>query len=298
MPPKRKIVIDIADDSDDAGADAISSKKSKSYTESVGPLSGLEPQISESVTISKEGTKILGKLLKEHEKRDSGIHVLDMIAADDFEGAGISEILVNTCATIASRIQDVFDMLGTMALTCFKMLSEKSLFVPDSPVKNIAMISLRLLDVLGQFEDLGYEYGWQCEITRLCDEAGIDLIQTIGFTNTELRMVKKENIEGWRKAYQRKATECNFAQDEPFNGNGYKYWAKKKRWVPFEDGKLLRLPHWQLGNNEDGKFTRKWFRWDWKIGYRNFSKLYSGGSREYDLTRKEVLDSYPKGDLS
>ncbi|KAB8298087.1 hypothetical protein EYC80_001849 [Monilinia laxa] len=99
MPPKCKIVIDIAADSDDAGSDAVSSKKSKPHMESVGPPSGLEPQISESITISKEGTKIFEKLLKEHEKRDPGIHALDMIAADDFDGAGISEILVNiVCA--------------------------------------------------------------------------------------------------------------------------------------------------------------------------------------------------------
>lgn len=160
------------------------------------------------------------------------------------------------------------DMLGTIVLTCFKALSEKNLLAPNPPVNNIAIISLHLLQILSEFEDIGYEIGWQCEIIRLCDELGIDLTKTVQDTNEKL--VKTDKIENWRTEHRRKETECSFAQNGSFGGNGYKYWAEPKNWHPSRnwdplfDDKIWGLRrNWHPGSGW-GRYTRKWFHWEWR----------------------------------
>lgn len=183
------------------------------------------------------------------------------------------------------RIGEIVEEFGLMILTSLEMLSEHNLLAPDSPVKNIPVILLILLAFVLEWEGLGYDIGWPCEVVRVCDEAGIDLAQPIQYANNMIQ-VKDENIQAWRSEYMKKQTSSGFAKHAPFNGNGYMYWASKEHWMPKHDGpnlyeKLylsrakrgfspvdyLKLsdPMNHGGENEKNEERKKWFRWDWKL---------------------------------
>ncbi|KAF7899407.1 hypothetical protein BELL_0097g00110 [Botrytis elliptica] len=267
--------------------------------------------------VSKNGIKLAEHLLKEQQKREQ-------VDDDDWSGSGISEIMLNMMRDFdrdifqktvspynkwayieglasfltfgelinwamcddSSRIEAIVNEFGTMLLTSLEMLSEHNLFAANSTVKNIPVILLLIFRFLKEWEELGYEIGWPCEVIRLCDEAGIDLLQVIQHTSEKIK-IQEGKLHAWRLEYQRKQTGCTFAESQPFNGNGYMYWASKQDWQPKQDGLHLFKEFYQPddpanGREEDGK--RNWFRWDWKLEYSEFKTKYLGGTR-YVLNR-------------
>jgi hypothetical protein len=147
----------------------------------------------------------------------------------------------------SDTIKAIVNMFGTMVFTSFEMLAEHGLFTPDSSIKNIAIISLLWLEFINQFGgDL--DITWACEVVRLCDEAGIDLTESL---RSQVKL-DKAKIETWRQEYGKKK-ECQEAN----GGDGYKYWAEKKDWKPQDD--------WRVEVYSYGTWDiRKWYRWDWK----------------------------------
>jgi len=137
-------------------------------------------------------------------------------------------------------------MLGLLVLTSYSALSEHSLFKPDSEIKNIGIMSLIMLEfALGPAVDLDVE--WDCEIVRVCDEAGIDL-------DKELRKqvdVSKNDLKELRDAYKEKKEASDFPLALGFGGDGYKAYAETPGWKPEDD----------LGDDDE----KLWYRWDWKL---------------------------------
>ncbi|KAF7946087.1 uncharacterized protein EAE97_005125 [Botrytis byssoidea] len=269
--------------------------------------------------VSKDGIKLAENLLKEQQKREQ-------VDDHDWSGSGIFEIMLNMMKDFdrdifqktvspynkwayieglasfltfgslidwamcddSSRIEAIVNEFGTMLLTSLEMLSEHNLLAANSTVKNIPVILLLLFKFLKEWGELGYEIGWPCEIVRQCDEAGIDLVQAIQHTSEKIK-IQEGNLHAWRLQYQRKQNGCTFAQSQPFNGNGYMYWANKQDWQPKQDGLHLIKEFYQpddLANyGQEDEERRKWFRWDWKMEYSEFQTRYHGGSR-YVLNRK------------
>ncbi|TGO46553.1 hypothetical protein BCON_0318g00030 [Botryotinia convoluta] len=269
--------------------------------------------------VSKNGIKLAEHLLKEQQKREQ-------VDSHDWSRRGISEIMLNMMRDFdrdifqktvspyskwayieglasfltfrklinwamcddSSRIEAIVNEFDTMLLTSLEMLSEHNLFAVNSTVKNIPVILLLIFEFLKEREDLGYEIGWPCEVVRLCDEAGIDLVQARQNTNEKIK-IQEGKLHTWRKEYQKKQTGCAFALSQPFNGNRYMYWASKQYWQPKQDGLHLVKEFYQpndltnYGQEEEGR--RKWFRWDWKMEYSEFKTKYRGGSR-YVLNRR------------
>ncbi|TGO13168.1 hypothetical protein BTUL_0075g00130 [Botrytis tulipae] len=249
--------------------------------------------------VSKNGIKLAENLLKEQKKREK-------VDDHDWSGSGISEIMLNMMKDFdrdvfqktvspynkwayieglasfftfgslidwamcddSSRIEAIVNEFGTMLLTSLEILSEHNLLAPNSTVRNIPVILLLLFKFLKEWEELGYEIGWPCEVVRLCDKAGIDLVQAIQYTSGKIK-IQEGKVHTWREEYQKKQTECLFAQSQPFNGNGYMYWASKQDWQPKQDALHLIKEFYQpddlanYGQEEEGR--RKWFRWDWKM---------------------------------
>ncbi|ESZ90743.1 hypothetical protein SBOR_8877 [Sclerotinia borealis F-4128] len=158
-------------------------------------------------------------------------------------------------------LKEIINMMGTMVLTSLKMLSEHNLFIPDSQIKNIPIICLLILEFLnGHASDL--DLSWQSEIVRHCDEADIKLVKTV----RKQVSISKKSLEDWRSNYKEKMEDCEDAENE----DGYKIWAKQKNWKPEND---------YHDTNE-----RKWYRWDWKLEYKDFKQDHAGGHK-YDLTK-------------
>ncbi|QSZ34341.1 hypothetical protein DSL72_005932 [Monilinia vaccinii-corymbosi] len=260
--------------------------------------------------VSNKGIELAEHLAKETKKRE-------YVDDHDSSGCGVSEVMLNMLSDfnqdlfrptfspyrkwahvegLASylkvenlmnwamcndslRIRDIVDEFGLMILTSLEMLSEHNLLAPDSRVKNIPIILLLMLNFAKEWEPLGYHIRWPCEVVRLCDEAGIDLAQCIQHTNGMIT-VKEERIQAWRKDYEKKRTSSDFAKLEPFNGNGYMYWARKKNWQPKHDGQKFKEFYQPDDPRNYGREEkeRDWFRWDWKIEYPAFTKEYPGGT--------------------
>jgi hypothetical protein len=174
-------------------------------------------------------------------------------------------------------------MIGVMVLTCFDVLYEHSLFKPDSEIKNLAIISLLLLEFIeGDAIDLDCK-GWGVEIVRLCDEAGIDLMKEL---RKQVR-VKEKTIDDYRAIHtEKKHSEFG---DEKTDGNGYIVFSKKKGWK----------------REDDILYDRMWYRWDWALEvriccitiqlsantlqYKEFKVNHPGGTR-YDLTKMSMRE--------
>ncbi|KAF7886140.1 hypothetical protein EAF00_010243 [Botryotinia globosa] len=198
--------------------------------------------------VSNNGIKLAENLLKEQRKREK-------VDDHDWSGSGISEIMLNmmkhfdrdvfqktvspynkwayieglasflTFGSLidwamcddSSRIEAIVNEFGTMLLTSLEMLSEHNLLAANSAVKNIPVILLLLFKFLKEWEELGYEIGWPCEVVRLCDEAGIDLVQAIQYTIS---------------AFQWKRLITEFYQPDDFANYGQEEERKRKwfRW--------------------------------------------------------------------
>jgi len=104
-------------------------------------------------------------------------------------------------------------MLGLMVLTSYDILSEHNLLTPDSEVKNIAIISLLILEFLCDWAtDL--DCTWGCELVRLCDEAGIKLDEHV----RKQVSISKKQIAEYRAEYKKKKEASEYGQDEEDDG--------------------------------------------------------------------------------
>ncbi|KAF7947921.1 hypothetical protein EAE96_008992 [Botrytis aclada] len=174
-----------------------------------------------------------------------------------FFKAGDTEMWMNV--DDADGLREICEMIATMMLTSFEMLSEHNLFTADSEIKNIPIICLIFLEFFDNTAtDLDLDC--QCEILRLCDEAGIDLTKHV---RKQVHIPEKK-FNDWRDKYKSKKEDFTEADD----GNGYKFWAEKKKWKPEHDVKLN--PKWN-------QMERQWFKWDWKLEYKEFKKNHPGG---------------------
>lgn len=134
-------------------------------------------------------------------------------------------------------IEEVFNMFGTVLLTAFDMLSEHGLLAADSPLPNIGIIALLMIEfVYDSASD--FNINWAHEAVRALDKAGVEL---------KLRKevhVSQEKIDELREHYKEKESE------EVEDGkNIYKVHASDRSWGSIDDF-------------ENGE--RIWARWDWK----------------------------------
>ncbi|KAF7946086.1 uncharacterized protein EAE97_005124 [Botrytis byssoidea] len=168
-------------------------------------------------------------------------------------------------------LREEVGMIGIMVLTSFEMLSEHKLFSADSEIKNIPIICPIILEFLDSYTtDLFDGSSWQCEVVRLCDQAGIDLSKSI----RKQVDIDEEKLTAWRQEYKEKKENFEGAED----GDGYKFWAEKSDWRPEDDLKEKDPDsRWMLP-------TKNWYRWDWKTEYQ-FAKANLKGGNKYDLSK-------------
>ncbi|PQE14944.1 SAP domain-containing isoform 2 protein [Rutstroemia sp. NJR-2017a WRK4] len=296
---------DEPEDSDESESDSETHKSNRDVPKSIPTGQPLGEEWTHRVSdygypISRDGVKILDKLHHEQEKRDQDLH--GMFIYTDWNGWGYNELLTNMLKTFnrdlykktvspykkwayvegftaflqggriwewmmnddSDTIKAIMNMFGIMLFTSFEMLAEHDLFKPDSSIKNISIIPLLWLEFIDQ-DGGDLDITWGCEVVRLCDEAGIDLTESL---RSQVKL-DKTKIEAWREEY-RKKKECQ-------DGDGYKYWAEKKDWTPKDDWKV-QVFDW--GNWD----VRKWYRWDWKLEFKEFSKNHSTSGNYYDIT--------------
>ncbi|KAF7910073.1 uncharacterized protein EAE98_012216 [Botrytis deweyae] len=257
--------------------------------------------------LSQDGVELAQKLDKERDKRNQDHY--DTHIYNDFNGYGSSEAIQNFLKdfnrdiykkTISpykkwayvealavffkagdpaewlmqdnpDGLREEVGMIGIMVLTSFEMLSEHKLFSADSEIKNIPIICLIILEFLDSYTtDLFDGSSWQCEVVRLCDQAGIDLSKSI----RKQVDIDEEKLTAWREEYKEKKENFEGAED----GDGYKFWAEKSDWRPEDDMKE---------KEPDSRWifpTKNWYRWDWKTEYQ-FAKANLKGGNKYDLSK-------------
>jgi hypothetical protein len=138
---------------------------------------------------------------------------------------------------------DIMDIFGTMLLTSLDMLSEHGLLAPDSPLPNIGIMSLLIIEFTqGTAGDFGVQ--WAHEVVRALDKTGVE----IG-PRKEVR-VSQDCLEELRERYKEK--EEDEIEDEK---NIYKVHSSIKGWEPEDD----------FDNS-----GRIWARWNWKKEVRWF----------------------------
>lgn len=134
-------------------------------------------------------------------------------------------------------IEEVFNMFGTMLLTAFDMLSEHGLLAADSPLPNIGIIALLMIEFL--YDTAGdFNINWAHEVVRALDKAGVELKP-----RKEVR-VSQEKIDELREQYKEKESE-----EVEDRKNIYKVHSSNRSWEPDDD--------FELGE-------RLWARWNWK----------------------------------
>jgi hypothetical protein len=132
---------------------------------------------------------------------------------------------------------EIMDMFGTMLLTSLDMLSEHGLLASDSPLPNIGIVSLLMIEFIhGTAGD--FDIHWAHEVVRALDKAGLEVKP-----RKEAR-VSQEKIDELREQYEDKESE-----EIEKGKNIYKVHSSIKSWEPDDDF-------------EDGE--RIWARWDWK----------------------------------
>ncbi len=134
-------------------------------------------------------------------------------------------------------MREVINMFGTMLLTAFDMLAEHGLLAANSPIPNIGIISLLMIEFIEDTaSDLDIEWGH--EAVRALDKAGVEL------KPRKEAHVSQEKIDELREQYQEKERE------EIEDGkNIYQVHSSNRSWQPEDDF-------------EDEE--RLWARWDWK----------------------------------
>lgn len=173
-------------------------------------------------------------------------------------------------------VGEIANMMGTMVLTCYAVLAEHSLFKPDSEVKNISIISLLILEFIkGDGADL-YCY-WDCEVVRLCSDAGIDLEKGL---RKQIRLTR-EFTEWMLVSREDKKESSPWSPADEYDGDGYMAAAKMQDWTPeddFDDSFSCR--------------TRMWYRWDWAMEVSlswGFLGL-ANDSRSMKSSKKAILE--------
>ncbi|TGO22116.1 hypothetical protein BPAE_0182g00010 [Botrytis paeoniae] len=112
-----------------------------------------------------------------------------------FFKAGDTEMWMNV--NDADGLREICEMMATMMLTSFEMLSEHNLFTADSEIKNIPIICLIFLEFFDNTAtDL--DLNCQCEILRLCDEAGTDLTKHV----RKQVQISEKKFNDWRDQYK------------------------------------------------------------------------------------------------
>lgn len=137
----------------------------------------------------------------------------------------------------SEAVEDVLDMFGTMLLTTFDVLSEHGLLAADSPLPNIGIISLLMIEFV--YDSAGdFALNWAHEVVRALDNAGVELK-----LRKEVR-VSLEKIDELREQYKEKES------DEIEDGkNIYKVHGSIRSWEPDDDC---------------GLGGRIWAKWNWK----------------------------------
>jgi hypothetical protein len=144
---------------------------------------------------------------------------------------------------------DIMDMFGTILLTSFNMLSEHSLMAADSPLPNIGIISLLMIEFVYDTA-CDFEIHWAHEVMRALDKAGIEIKP-----RKEVH-VSQAKIDELRAQYREKESE------EVEDGkNIYKVHSSIRGWEPEDD--------FEAGE-------RLWAHWDWKKEVCSFGFLGSG----------------------
>ncbi|KAF8858321.1 hypothetical protein BDZ45DRAFT_674106 [Acephala macrosclerotiorum] len=250
------------------------------------------------IPISGDGAEMLEKFTKEVENRDQDIQ--DAIMYTDWNGWGIMEAMDNlfkefdkvvfrktvspykkwafveaiACWSMGdlmhflnnedgNGVAEHADMIGTMVLTCIDVLKEHDLFQSGGNIKNIEIICLILLEFAVQScNDVNTK--WGCEIVHLCDDAGIDLEKHV---RKQVR-IRDIDVAKLRDEIEEKREEAPIV-GEIDDGDGYDIYQNMKDWTP--DGDI----------GEDG---RMWYRWDWKLEYKEYKKNHVGGTH-FDLTK-------------
>ncbi|CZR64982.1 uncharacterized protein PAC_14882 [Phialocephala subalpina] len=248
--------------------------------------------------VSGDGIELLEHFTNECENRDQDIQ--DVIMYNDWNGWGIMEAMDNffkdfdkvvfkktvspyrkwgfveaiACWGLEDSVYffnnedgdgvaEHADMIGTMILTCIDVLKEHDLFKVDSDIKNIPIICLILLQFAVKYcNDLGTK--WGAEVVHLCDDAGIDLAK---YVRKQVR-ISDVDVANLRGEVENKREEAP-ALGELEDGDGYEIYRNMKDWTPEDD----------VG--EDG---RMWYRWDWKLEYKEYKKNHVGGTH-FDLTK-------------
>jgi hypothetical protein len=159
-------------------------------------------------------------------------------------------------------IKQVMNMFGTMILTTFDVLSEHDLLATDSPILNIGIVSLLMIEFC--YDSAGdYGIDWAHEVLRALDKAGVEL---------KLRkevLVSQDKIDELREQYKKKESE------EVEDGkNIYQLNAKARSWVPDDDFE------------DDDKI---WARWDWKkeVRFLDHSLTVMAGSWSQGLVNAD-----------
>lgn len=134
-------------------------------------------------------------------------------------------------------MKEIFNIIGTLILTSFDVLSEHDLLGPDSPLPNIGIIALLMIEFL--YDTPGdIDSDWAHEVVRALDKAGVEL------KPQKEVAVSQDKIDELRAQYQEKENE------------------------EVEDGKTVYEHHagikfWSPGDDFEGG-ERLWARWDWK----------------------------------
>lgn len=93
-------------------------------------------------------------------------------------------------------VKEVFDVFGTMLVTAFEMLSEHNLIREDSPIPNVGIVTLLVIDFLeGTCNDFDME--GVCEIVRAADKFGVKLVP-----REEVSGVGQGDIDLLRQEYE------------------------------------------------------------------------------------------------
>ncbi|TGO46554.1 hypothetical protein BCON_0318g00040 [Botryotinia convoluta] len=166
--------------------------------------------------ISEDGMKLAQKFDGEQDKR----HPISAAAYvfNDFTGHGFSEATENFLKDFDRDIHKK----TVSPFTKWSYIEALAIFFKAGDTE----MWMKFFDHAATDLDLNC----QCETFQLCDEAGIDLTKRV---RKQVQFSEKK-FNDWRDQCKSKKEDFPEADD----GNGYKFWAEKKKWKPEDDVKL------------------------------------------------------------
>ncbi len=144
-------------------------------------------------------------------------------------------------------MSEIFNIFGTMTLTSFEMLSEHGLLGPDSPIPNIGILSLLMIEFL--YDTPGdIDSDWAHEIVRALDKASVELHprKEVGVSAEKIGELRDKHVD-------------KEGEEVDEGKNVYQFHAAVKFWSPDDD-------------YEHGE--RIWARWDWKKEVCSLDRLH------------------------